>query len=30
MKKAIAQLIVIGLTVMTFATPLLAGGGCGP
>ncbi len=30
MKKAVAQLIVIGITVMTFATPLLAGGGCGP
>ena len=30
MKKAVAQLIVIGITVMTFATPLLASGGCGP
>ena len=30
MKKAVAQLIMIGITVMTFATPLLASCGGGP
>jgi len=30
MKKIVAQLFVIGITVMTFAAPLLAAGGCGP
>jgi len=30
MKKAIAQIIVIGITITTFAAPLLAAGGAGP
>jgi hypothetical protein len=30
MKKAVAQLILIGITVLTFAAPLLAGGSGGP
>ena len=30
MKKAIAQIIVVGLTVITIAAPVLAGSGCGP
>ncbi len=30
MKKAIAQIVIVGLTVITFAGPVLAGCGCGP
>ncbi len=30
MKKLIAQIIIIGISITTFVTPLLAGGSAGP